>query len=165
MKLQVVILISACVATVGFIGWRMHVMRNHAVNHFELVYDPSLSFTGGCESLVGAAEKVLRNPGVSENSTLTVLSVGDPCEGGIVTPKAHAGVQHDGYQEARLPFGEAVIGNRLDAFIPGHSKSSPATSGSNGRLPRRPVRAPTRPPPARYRVNPARALAAACAPR
>jgi len=59
----------------------------------------------------------------------------------------------------------AVISDRLDAFIPGHSKSSPATPGSNGRLPRRPVRAPTRPPPARYLVNPARALDAACAPR
>src|SRR5512144_2484788 len=96
---------------------------------------------------------------------LHLLAVRDPRESRIVTAKANTGMQHDGHQESRLPFGEAVIGDGFDTFIPRHSSSSPATSGSNGRPPRRPVRAPTRPPPARYRVNPARALDAACAPR
>jgi len=77
MKQPIVILISACVATVGFVGWRVHEMRSERVNHFALVQDPSRSFTGGCASLVGSAEAVLRNPGVSRDSTLTVLVLGD----------------------------------------------------------------------------------------
>jgi hypothetical protein len=77
MKHPFVILISACVATVGFVGWRMHTMRSHMVNQFEEVQDPSLSFTGGCGSMVGSAEAVLRNPNVSAQSTLTVLVLGD----------------------------------------------------------------------------------------
>ena len=77
MKPPLVILISACLASVSFVGWRVHAMRNHTVNHFELVQDPSLSFTGGCASVVGAAEEVLRDPGASAGSTLTVLALGD----------------------------------------------------------------------------------------
>jgi hypothetical protein len=77
MKQPIVILISACVATVGFIGWRVHEMRSERVNHFALVQDPSRSYTGGCASLVGSAEAVLRSPGVSANSTLAVLVLGD----------------------------------------------------------------------------------------
>src|SRR5262245_54225638 len=96
---------------------------------------------------------------------LHLLAVVDPRERGIMTAEADTGMQHDAHQEARLPFGEAVIGDRFNTLIPCHSRSSPATSGSNGRRPWRLVRAPTRPPPARYRVNPARAFEAACAPR
>jgi len=77
MKPPLVILVSACLASVGFVGWRMHAMKNHAVNHFELVQDPSLSFTGGCISIVGAAGQVFRDPGVSAGSTLTMLALGD----------------------------------------------------------------------------------------
>jgi hypothetical protein len=77
MKQPVVILIAGSVVAVSFIGWRLHAMRHHTLSRFELVYDPSLSFTGGCESLVGAAEKVLRNPGVSDHSTLTILALGE----------------------------------------------------------------------------------------
>jgi hypothetical protein len=77
MKHPLVMLISACLASVSFVGWRMHAMRNHTVNHFGLVQDPSLSFTGGCPSVVGTAGEVLRDPGASADSTLTVLALGD----------------------------------------------------------------------------------------
>jgi len=77
MKHPFVILISACIASVSFVGWRMRAMRNHTVNHFELVQDPSRSFTGGCTSIVGAAGAVLRDPDASADSTLTVLALGD----------------------------------------------------------------------------------------
>ena len=77
MKHPLVILISACLASVSFVGWRMHAMRNHTVNHYELVQDPSRSYTGGCASIVGTAEGGLRDPGVSADSTLTVLALGD----------------------------------------------------------------------------------------
>jgi hypothetical protein len=77
MKQPIVILISASVVTVSFIGWRVHAMKHQRVNHFEVVHDPSLSFTGGCSSLIGAAESVLGSPRVSTESTLTVLALGD----------------------------------------------------------------------------------------
>jgi hypothetical protein len=77
MKNPVVILISACVATVSFVGWRAHTMRSQIVNQFAEVQDPSLSFTGGCASMVGSAEAVLRDPNLSAKSTLTVLVLGD----------------------------------------------------------------------------------------
>jgi hypothetical protein len=77
MKHPVVILISACIASAGFVGWRMNAMRTQAADHFGLVYDPSISFTGGCPSLVGAAGEILRSPDVSVGSTLTVLTLGD----------------------------------------------------------------------------------------
>jgi len=77
MKHPVIILIAASIASVSFIGWRVQAMKHHSVNHFELVYDPSLSFTGGCASIVGATEGVLQDPGVSADSTLAVLALGD----------------------------------------------------------------------------------------
>lgn len=77
MKNPVVILIAASMASVSFIGWRVHAAKNHPVNYFEVVEDPSRSFTGGCTSIVGTAEEVFRNPGVSADSTLTVLALGD----------------------------------------------------------------------------------------
>lgn len=77
MKQPLVILISACVATVGFIGWRMHSMHSSTVNQFGAVQDPSLSYSGGCQSIVGSAEAVLHDPNASEKSTFTVLVLGD----------------------------------------------------------------------------------------
>src|SRR5947207_2854799 len=77
MKQPIVVLISACVVTVGFVVWRVHEVRTERINHFALVQDPSGSFTGGCASLVGAAEAALLSPNVSANSTLAVLSLGD----------------------------------------------------------------------------------------
>jgi hypothetical protein len=77
LKNPVIILIAASIASVSFIVWRVHAMKYNPVNDFELVYDPSISFTGGCQSLVGSAEAALRNPGLSAGSTLTVLALGD----------------------------------------------------------------------------------------
>jgi hypothetical protein len=77
MKQPFVLLISACVATTGFVGWRLHAIRGERVNHFAVVQDPSRSFRGGCASLLGSAEAVLHSPGVSKNSTLAVLALGD----------------------------------------------------------------------------------------
>jgi hypothetical protein len=78
MKNPIVIPIAACITFVSFVGWRVHIMRHRTVSRFELVYDPSLSFTGGCESLAGAAEAVLSSPSLSADSTLTVLVLGEP---------------------------------------------------------------------------------------
>jgi hypothetical protein len=77
MKQPIIIFASVCIASAGFVAWRVHAMRHHTVNHYESIYDPSLSFTGGCQALVGAAEKVLSDPGLSASSTLTVLALGD----------------------------------------------------------------------------------------
>jgi hypothetical protein len=77
MKNPVLILLLACVASVSFIGWRVHEMSTQTVNHLGLVYDPSFSYTEGCRSILGSAEELLRNSSVSPNSTLTVLVLGD----------------------------------------------------------------------------------------
>jgi hypothetical protein len=61
----------------GFVGWRIHVLANHSAPQFEIVEDPSLSHPGGCESLLGLTEQSLRADSVSQDSTLTVLVLGD----------------------------------------------------------------------------------------
>lgn len=77
MKHSLAILIAASVASVSFVAWRMEAMKHMPANDSAEVYDPSLSFTGGCSSLVGTAEQLLRNPAASDSSTLTVLALGD----------------------------------------------------------------------------------------
>ncbi|HUZ93539.1 MAG TPA: hypothetical protein VMU57_01350 [Edaphobacter sp.] len=77
MKHPVIILIAAIVASGSFIGWRVHAMKNDPVTDVEEVYDPSISFTGGCQSLVGSAEQALGDPNMSAGSTLTVLVLGN----------------------------------------------------------------------------------------
>lgn len=70
-------IVLGCTASLAFIGWRAHAMKTQATPQFEIVEDLSLSHARGCESLVGLAERVLDASGVSQNSTLTVLVVGD----------------------------------------------------------------------------------------
>jgi hypothetical protein len=82
MKQPVVILTAACVAVAAFVGWRMEAMRSNQINHFVLVQDPSRSYTGGCASLVGMARAVLASAGVSAESRLTVLALGDAATAG-----------------------------------------------------------------------------------
>lgn len=77
MKHPVIILIAAILTTTSFVAWRFHVMKTDPVSYKELGYDPSISFTGGCQSLVGSAEQALLGPDVSAGSTLTVLAFGD----------------------------------------------------------------------------------------
>src|SRR5712692_4139261 len=77
MKTTTVIVLLAGIASIGFIGWRVHAMRKQTVNHFAVVGDASLSYTGGCASLVGSAEELVRVSQASRGSTLTVLMTGD----------------------------------------------------------------------------------------
>lgn len=77
MKHHLLILISACIATTSFIGWRVHVIRHETTNAYGAVYDPSLSFTGGCRALVGSVDHLLHSPGVSATATLTAFVLGD----------------------------------------------------------------------------------------
>jgi hypothetical protein len=77
MKTGILCTILVCVASVGFVGWRVYVLKNREIPHYGLVEDPSLSHPEGCESLVGLAEKALNLDGISPGSTLTVLVIGD----------------------------------------------------------------------------------------
>ncbi len=77
MKTGVLYAILLCLASVGFIGWRVYVLKNREIPHFGLVEDASLSHAEGCESLLGLAEKALSADGVSSGSTVTVLVIGD----------------------------------------------------------------------------------------
>jgi hypothetical protein len=77
MKTSILYAILFCSASVGFVAWRVHALRNQATPHFEIVEDFSLSHARGCDSLVGLAERVLDTQSVARNSTLTVLAVGD----------------------------------------------------------------------------------------
>src|SRR5581483_7397087 len=77
MKLSTIALITAIVALVAVVGWRVHAMNSQTVNHFAVVADPSISYSGGCESTVGLAERVLHRPDISPNSKLLYLALGD----------------------------------------------------------------------------------------
>ena len=77
MKAGLLCILSFCVASVGFVLWRVYAMRTHETPHYELVEDASASHWGGCESLVGMTEQVLQRNGAASDSTLTVLVLGD----------------------------------------------------------------------------------------
>jgi hypothetical protein len=77
MKTATLYTILLCAATAGFVGWRVHALRNHATPHFEIVKDASVSHGIGCESFVGLAERALQSDGAAPGSTLTVLVLGD----------------------------------------------------------------------------------------
>jgi hypothetical protein len=76
MRHPLAILISACVASAAFVGWRVHAMRTLRVDHYAVVWDRSLSYGGGCPSLVGPAEAALLNPNVSDRSTISIFVSG-----------------------------------------------------------------------------------------
>ena len=77
MKTGVLIAIVCSILCVGFVGWRVHVLAKHAAPQFEIVLDPSFSHPEGCEPLLGLAEQSLHADGVAQDSTLTVLVLGD----------------------------------------------------------------------------------------
>jgi len=66
-----------CVASAGFILWRVCVVSKQETSQFEIVKDPSASHGNGCESPIGLAEKILGTNGATAGSTITVLILGD----------------------------------------------------------------------------------------
>jgi hypothetical protein len=77
MKTRALLAVACSVICAGFVGWRVYVHANRATPHFVIVADTSLSHPGGCESVLGLAEQSLQADGVSQDSTLTVLVLGD----------------------------------------------------------------------------------------
>src|ERR1700678_2695216 len=77
MKTRVLSAALCSILCVGFVGWRVHVHAHRVTPHFVVVEDPSLSHPGGCESVLGLAEKSLKGMGTSKDSTLTILVLGD----------------------------------------------------------------------------------------
>lgn len=70
--------VIACgIVCAGFVGWRVHVHANQTPIHVAIILDPSLSHPKGCESVVGLAEQSLRTNGISRDSTLGILVLGD----------------------------------------------------------------------------------------
>ncbi len=77
MTRSTVLVLLASTVIAAFVGWRVHAMNSEPVNHFAILADPSISYTGGCESAVGSAEQMLRGPGVSPRSKLILIVLGD----------------------------------------------------------------------------------------
>src|SRR5438445_199734 len=77
MKTTTVIALVATTLSIGFVGWRVHAMHEESVNHFAVLGDASLSYTGGCASMAGSAEQELHAARVSRGSTLSVLMTGN----------------------------------------------------------------------------------------
>jgi hypothetical protein len=71
------LVLLACIGAAAFVGWRVHAMSGATVNHFAILEDPSMSYTGECEAAIGSAEEVLRSPGASPRSKLIFLALGD----------------------------------------------------------------------------------------
>jgi hypothetical protein len=61
----------------GFVGWRVYVHANQTPFDVGIVFDPSLSHPESCDALVGLAEQSFRSDGISKDSTLTILVLGD----------------------------------------------------------------------------------------
>lgn len=98
MKQSLILAIVAFMLVTGFVAWRVYAMRHVSVVQIAVAYDPSLSYTGGCASLVGGTAAALRSPGVSANSTLSVLALGD---------------EATAYQPRRLAVYQAPSGGRI----------------------------------------------------
>lgn len=77
MKTNILWTVLFCCAAAGFVAWRVHSVKTQNTPHFAIVEDRSISHPDGCNSLLGLAEQVFRTEGVTANSTLTVLVVGD----------------------------------------------------------------------------------------
>ena len=77
MKTSVLLIALACTTVSGIVGWRVYADSHESVNHFAILDDQSVSYTGGCESVVGSAEQLLRTPGVTPRSKLMLLALGD----------------------------------------------------------------------------------------
>src|SRR5262249_23393602 len=94
------------------------------------------------------------------------LATEDVRVGAVLPPDADARVNQNRHKKPGLALSKAKVCDGSDLFSPRHCSSSSASRGSMPRpllpLVRRP---PRRAPMARYRVNPARTFAAACAPR
>jgi hypothetical protein len=92
----------------------------------------------------GRSDRVSSPDELLEKRVALLAAIGDASEGRILAFDAQSGVPDHKYQEAGLALREAVIGDRLDAFIDRHSNSSSANPGSNGLPPR--LLPPLRPP-------------------
>src|SRR5713101_6686868 len=77
MNKSIALMLLAVVAVAAFVTWRVLVMRNGSVKHLGILHDQSISNTGGCDSLVGSAEQLLHESGVSPRSKVMVLVLGD----------------------------------------------------------------------------------------
>lgn len=77
MKTGLLCTILFCVASLGFIGWRVYDLKNRETPQIEIVEDPSLSRPEGCESLLGLVESAMSTESISPSSTITVLVMGD----------------------------------------------------------------------------------------
>jgi hypothetical protein len=77
MSKTVLLTILFCSACIGFVGWRVHAMKERPSPQFEIVEDFSFSHADGCDSLGDLAKQVLDTTVATEQSTLTVLALGD----------------------------------------------------------------------------------------
>lgn len=77
MSKSTLLALLASVTVAAFVGWRVQAMHSEPVNHFAILADPSISYTGGCESAVGSAAEMLRGTGVSPRSKLIFIVLGD----------------------------------------------------------------------------------------
>jgi hypothetical protein len=77
MNTRILLAVVCSVFCVGFVGWRVHVHANRLTRHFVVVADPSQSHPESCESLLGLSEQALHADGVSQESSITVLALGD----------------------------------------------------------------------------------------
>lgn len=77
MRANIFCAVLSCLASVGFVGWRIHTVQTRETPHFEVVDDTSASHWDGCESVIGLAAQVLQAKGSASGSTLTLLVLGD----------------------------------------------------------------------------------------
>lgn len=77
MKTGILFAVMSGILCAGFVGWRVYVHANQAPFDAGIVFDPSLSHPEGCDALVGLAEQSFRSDGISKDSTLTILVLGD----------------------------------------------------------------------------------------
>jgi hypothetical protein len=77
MKATMLYMVLFCIASAGFVAWRVHAVKTQDTSQFAIVFDPSISHPEKCESLLGLVDETLHADGISSTSTLTVLVIGD----------------------------------------------------------------------------------------
>jgi hypothetical protein len=76
MTKNIIVTVLLSGASLAFVGWRVHAMRAPSPQ-FSILEDFSLSHAHGCDSLVELATQVLNSNQATQDSTLTVLALGD----------------------------------------------------------------------------------------
>lgn len=75
--LKITLLVFCCLAMIAVGRWRYQTAEKAKSAHFGIAFDRSESTRSGCDCIARLARRVMSSPGITPQSTLTVLAIGN----------------------------------------------------------------------------------------